>query len=143
MTIYTNPGSLGGTQGDDTYILTGAWSVGAFAYADAGDGYDRLVMQFDSASALNFQMHDTFNKGVLDVRAQAGYGGDIIIYNLENLQLQGSANNDYFDLQIGSNIINLSVNLDGREGQDTLRFDWSKQSTDLAFKVTGSTITSS
>jgi Ca2+-binding RTX toxin-like protein len=143
---YLNPtGTFNATSGDDSIIFNAKPpGTGFVSVIDALGGTDSLSFQVASPSPLWFDVSDLFNTGTFRSWIQFGpYDAQIIVYNVENVDLDGSANDDTFNLKLGPTTSGLTVNLDGGAGQDFLFFDWSKLSTGISFTLNGSAITSS
>jgi Ca2+-binding RTX toxin-like protein len=142
MTTYTNPtGTITATPGDDTIIVNVAPT--SASTIDAAGGNDSLLVQFDSASPATYDISDEFNAGFFDAEILTSPFAPLYVLHVEHVDVQGTANNDAFNLRIGPNSSALMVNMDGGAGQDTLRFLWSDMATGMNFIVNGATVTSS
>jgi len=142
MATYIDPtGTFTATAGDDSIIFDAAPTVSSTI--DAAGGNDSLLVQFDSATPVSFDVSDEFGAGYLNVQITPNPFTYAYIQHVENVDLHGTANDDSFRLMVQPSSSALTVTMDGGDGQDLLRFDWSRLASGLSFVVDGSTITSS
>ena len=143
MGIYVNrTGTFDATDGNDSIIFNVMPALGNVVAIDALGGIDSILVQFDAPSPLTFNVLESSGAFSTTVRYEP-YGALIAVWNVENVDLRGSANNDIFDLKLGPATSGFDVRMDGGAGQDSLNFDWSKLNIGITFQLSGSTITSS
>jgi len=143
MTSYVNPtGTFNGTSGDDT-ILFNAVPTALVTAVDALGGNDSLTVQVPYTDPISFDATDN-GAGSFTATTRLGpYGGLILVYNVENVEFDGGANNDTFHLQLGASTAGESIKMDGGAGTDLLQLDASRLTSDFTFAVNGSSISCS
>jgi Ca2+-binding RTX toxin-like protein len=144
MANFVNPGAPGvGTTGDDT-ILYNALPDSIFSPAfDARSGNDSLTVQIPYTSWEDFDATDNY-AGSFTATTRLGFdGGIVIVYNVENVEFDGTAYNDRFHVKLGTSTSGESVKMDGGDGDDHLHLDASMLTSDFSFVVSGSSIASS
>ena len=121
-------------NGDDT--LTILATQGKFIW-NAGDGNDRLIIDFTGVSAninayvnTNYFYMDTYSSYAYDIESVSftgGSGNDTVTGTAHNDTLNGAAGNDVLDAGAGI------ATIDGGAGSDTLSMDLSATSLDINF----------
>ncbi|MET1113166.1 MAG: calcium-binding protein, partial [Allosphingosinicella sp.] len=142
MAAYVNPtGSVNGTSAADSFLFNAP--LNAWVTMDALGGVDQLTVDRSAGPASWFYARDAFNSGIFSGTVNSGpYDPQLTYYNVEGVTFVGSALVDYFDVKIGRFSSNLSMDIDGGAGVDTLVLDFQTLDTDVVFQVVNGTITS-
>ena len=139
MASYTDPtGTVSGTSGDDTIILDAPPTV--TTTIDALSGNDTLDVHFNSPNAMRVDV--SFNGNSFDTEIYVDPFVPFYALHVENVGIQGTANDDNFSIHPGTTGYALPLSFDGAAGQDTLHVLGSDLTTAISFVVNGSTATS-
>lgn len=140
MPTYVNPDRTTYLSSDDDTIIFNAQLIGGFGI-DALGGNDSLTVGFDSLRPIVVDVAEEV-LGHFNVQFFTDPFASIYVYNVEHVDLRGTANDDRFALQIRSGSAGLSVILDGGAGNDSLWINWSALNIGFSLVASGSVLTS-